>query len=280
MPLATSIELNPGPFKIAIFLHLYYVDLATEIAEYLSNISVPFDLFISTDTQEKEAAIRKHAIGGSGRNVEIRIVPNRGRDIAPKLITYAEILSKYELALFIHTKRSLHHSDLAEWRKVILWQLVGTKAIVNDILGLFSTFPELGIVAPKHFEPIFGNIKWGVNWEGARVLAERLGITLNQWVPIDFPSGSMFWVRPAALAPLLDLKLKIEDFEAEQGQQDGTLGHQLERLFYFACEKAGYRWLKVARPELFRDRSKIVHAVDTKDFERVLRSNLLQSHAR
>jgi lipopolysaccharide biosynthesis protein len=208
------------------------------------------------------------------------MVPNRGRDIAPKLITFSDIFPKYDLALLIHTKRSLHHSVLADWRKVILSQLLGTKTIVNDILGLFSTFPDLGIVAPKHFEPILGNIKWGVNWDGAKLLADRLSIKVNQRVPIDFPSGSMFWVRPAALAPLLDLKLRFEDFEAEQGQQDGTLGHQLERLFYFACEKAGYRWLKVARLELFKNRSKIIKASDLKDCERVMRSNLLQSHAR
>lgn len=280
LPLATTIGLGPGSFQIAVFLHLYYPDLTTEIAEYLSNIHVPFDLFISTDTREKEIAIRQHAISGNARNIEIRIVPNRGRDIAPKLIAFADIFPKYDLALLIHAKRSLHHSDLADWRKVILCQLVGTKAIVNDILGLFSAFPDLGIVAPKHFEPILGNIRWGVNWGGAKLLADRLGIKVNQRVPIDFPSGSMFWVRPAALAPLLDLKLKIEDFEPEQGQQDGTLGHQLERLFYFACEKAGYRWLKVARPELFRNRSNIIKASDLNDCERALRSTLLQSHAR
>jgi lipopolysaccharide biosynthesis protein len=280
LPLATNIGLNPGSFKIAVFLHLYYIDLATEIAEYLSNIPVPFDLFISTDTREKEIAIRKHSLSEKAQNLHIRMVPNRGRDIAPKLITFSDIFPKYDLALLIHTKRSLHHSVLADWRKVILSQLLGTKTIVNDILGLFSTFPDLGIVAPKHFEPILGNIKWGMNWDGAKLLADRLSIKVNQRVPIDFPSGSMFWVRPAALAPLLDLKLRFEDFEAEQGQQDGTLGHQLERLFYFACEKAGYRWLKVARLELFKNRSKIIKASDLKDCERVMRSNLLQSHAR
>ena len=119
-----------------------------------------------------------------------------------------------------------------------------------------------------------------MNWNGAKLLADRLDIKVEQRVPIDFPSGSMFWVRPAALVPLLNLKLKIEDFEAEQGQQDGTFGHQIEPLFYFACEKAGYRWLNVARPELFENRSTIVQAADIKDCERVLRCNLLQSHAR
>jgi O-antigen biosynthesis protein len=279
LPLAPSFNLQPGSLKIAVILHLYYVDLATEIADYLSNIRVPFDLFISTDSSEKEADIRQHAVSTMARNVEIRIVPNRGRDMAPKLIAFADVFGKYDLALFIHAKRSLHHSDLADWRTVILSQLVGSEVIVNNILGLFSNFSELGIVAPKHFEPIFSNIRWGVNWDGAKRLADRLGIAINQKVPIDFPSGSMFWARPTALTPLIDLKLRYDDFETEQGQQDGALGHQLERLFYFSCEKAGYSWLKVARPEFFKDRSKIVHASDKQGCETIMQSNLLRSHA-
>jgi O-antigen biosynthesis protein len=280
LPLSRELNLQPAALKVAVILHLYYVDLATEIAEYLSNIPVPFDLFISTDTREKVAAIRQHPLSRTARDIELRIVPNRGRDMAPKLITFADVFANYDVALFIHAKRSLHHSELAGWRTVILSQLVGTETIVNNILGLFSAFPDLGIIAPKHFEPIFSNIRWGINWQGAKLLADRLDVKVNKNVPIDFPSGSMFWARPAALAPLVDLKLGYEDFETERGQEDGALGHQLERLVYFSCEKAGYRWLKIAKPELFKEKSKIIHASDKQDCERLIQSNLLQSHGR
>jgi len=62
---------------------------------------------------------------------------------------------------------------------------------------------------------------------------------------LDITSGSMFWVRPAALKPLLDLNLSIDHFPAEYGQLDGTLAHAIERLFLFVCEKAGFTWAKV-----------------------------------
>ena len=279
LPLAPAVKLQSGSFTIAVILHLYYLELATEIAEYLSNIRCPFDLYISTDTPEKESALRQHLWSDMVQKIDIRVVPNRGRDIAPKLITFADIYVKYDVALFIHTKRSAHQSDLAGWRKFILSQLIGTEVIVENILGLFSTFPDLGIIAPKHFEPIFSDIRWGVNWKGAKQLADRLDIEVQERVPIDFPSGSMFWVRPAALLPLVRLNLSFEDFEPELGQKDGTLAHQLERFFLFACEKAGYRWLKVAQPQLFKDRSMIVHALSREDCKRILCSVLLKSHA-
>jgi lipopolysaccharide biosynthesis protein len=56
----------------------------------------------------------------------------------------------------------------------------------------------------------------------------------------DFPNGTMFWARPAALEPLFALNLAADDYPAEPLPKDGTLLHALERLLPFAAEKAGY----------------------------------------
>ena len=68
----------------------------------------------------------------------------------------------------------------------------------------------------------------------------------------------MFWARSAALQPLLDLNLSFEDFPDESGRIDGTLAHAIEHLYYFVCERAGFRWIKIAQPELFGDTPAIV----------------------
>ena len=154
----------------------------------------------------------------------------------------------------IHSKSSPHDHQLADWRHFLLSHLLGSRQIVQDILGLFHLLPDLGMVAPRHFEELHPAIGWGQNEDRSRALACRLGINLRPNAPIDFPSGSMFWARPAALRPLLEAGLQAEDFEEESGQLDGTLAHALERMFYLSCEKAGFSWLKIALPGLFKNR--------------------------
>ncbi|HEY6631710.1 MAG TPA: rhamnan synthesis F family protein, partial [Rhizobiaceae bacterium] len=82
----------------------------------------------------------------------------------------------------------------------------------------------------------------------ATPFATRMGIDLDKVSGIDFPSGSMFWARPRALRPLLDLNLLPSDFPDEQGQLTLTSAHAIERLFFLSSEAAGMKWLKVAIP--------------------------------
>ena len=70
----------------------------------------------------------------------------------------------------------------------------------------------------------------------------------------------MFWARPAALRPIRDLSLTIEDFPPEDGQNAGTIAHTIERVVLYACEAAGFGWLKVAAPAHFVHRRTILRA--------------------
>jgi lipopolysaccharide biosynthesis protein len=85
-----------------------------------------------------------------------------------------------------------------------------------------------------------------------------MGFTVSSDQFLDFASGSMFWARSAALRPVLDLRLRTTDFPPETGQIDGTTAHALERLLLYACEHAGFSWLKIANPSFFEDCATIV----------------------
>lgn len=234
-------------------MHLFYEDLAVEIRSYLDNIPFGIDIYVSTTDDFKASVIRKSFAGWTRGAVHVRIAPNRGRDIASKLVCFADVYARYEYLLFVHGKKSHHASALGPWRHFLLESLTGSPAVVASIFQAFATQSDLGIVAAQHFEPMRHWVNWGGNSQSASGLAARMGFKLNLEAPLDFPSGSMFWARSAALRPLLDLNLRESDFQEEGGQTDETLAHAIERLFFYVAEHAGYRWGKIARRELYED---------------------------
>ena len=160
--------------------------------------------------------------------------------------------------LHLHSKKSDHTPFLAPWRSFLFETLLGSPAVVASIMAAFARLPRLGMLAPLHYEAIRRWIGWNGNLPQARTLAARMGIVLQPGRALDFPSGSMFWARPAALRPLLDLGLGFEDFPDEGQQQDQTAAHAIERLFFYSCERSGHDWLKIADPVLHADPSAIV----------------------
>ncbi len=234
------------PPRVAVILHLFHTDLGIEFREPLENIPVPFDLFISTTDTKRARAIRASFKGWTQGTPEIRVFPNRGRDIGAKLSGFRDVYGAYDFVLFLHSKKSPHASTLDGWRRHLTNSLAGSPGIVSGIFEIFARRPAIGMISAHHFGPIASGIKWGPNLEAAESLANRMGIAIDPGVPLDMPSGSMFWTRTGALRPLLELDLSFDDFPIETGQVDGTLAHAIERLFFYVCERAGYAWIKIA----------------------------------
>jgi lipopolysaccharide biosynthesis protein len=231
--------------KIGIMCHMYHSDLFEQLKSAFENVRGA-DLHLTTTTDENAD---KLAVLFKRRPAYIYKVPNRGRDIAPKLITLGAAHDDYDLVLHLHTKRSI-----PEWLDHILKHLAGSRRIVSKIIAKFERERLLGVIAAPHYGPIEPWIRWGGNKPTAVRLASRMGIEASKLDPLDFPSGSMFWARPAAIRPLLDLGLTIEDFPKEPTPDDGTIGHAIERLFYIAAEHAGFSWHTVPQRRAFLDR--------------------------
>jgi len=244
--------------RIGVICHLYHTEIAREVLFYLRNLPLPADLFLSTDTAAKQAELQAIFAGWGQGKVEVRVTPNRGRDIAPKLVGFADAHAGCDLVLHLHSKISSHAAFLEPWRSYIFETLLGSPEIVRSILDAFARLPDLGMVAPQHYGAVRRWLGWNGNFDNAKTLASRMGLALSPRRALDFPSGSMFWARPAALRPLLDLHLSFDDFPAESKQQDHTPAHAIERLYFYSCERSGHTWLKVAQPALCLDTSTIV----------------------
>ncbi len=239
------------PLRVGLHGHFFYPELATDFMRKVAANRWPCHLLLSTDSQDKVAMLREATVGYDRGEVLIRVVPNRGRDLGPLLTAYAaEVASQYDIIGHLHAKRSLLIADarLGESWREFLWQhLLGDRHPIMDIiLDRFVTDENLGLVfaADPHLSD------WDANLAMATDLADRIGIRGPLPPFFDFPIGTMFWARAAALKPLLELKLGWDDYPPEPVPYDGTILHALERLLPFAARREGYGYATTHIPGL------------------------------
>jgi lipopolysaccharide biosynthesis protein len=110
--------------------------------------------------------------------------------------------------------------------------------MMDIIMQAFAADATLGLVFAE--DPHLND--WDENRVVADEFASRIGLRLPLPNHFDFPQGTMFWIRPQALRPLLDLHLDWNEYPPEPIPIDGTSLHALERLITFAAFHAGYRY--------------------------------------
>jgi len=235
----------PAANKAAVVAHVYYEDAWPDLAEALKRVTSPFDLIVTT-VAERERLIE--AIGRDFPEADIEVMENRGRDVRP-FISLLERgrLARYRYVCKVHGKKSLDGGRRtymgALWRRRLLFDLLAAPGLVETVIGQFERDPLVGMIGPRAYRMPNKHSSDGEAWMDNRTatleLAEKMGVPTHQF-RLDFFAGTMFWVRPEALAPLRVLRL-ADRFPEEKGLLDGGLEHALERLFSVAVMAAGYR---------------------------------------
>lgn len=216
--------------RLAVIVHLYYLDMWGQLEEGLSNINQYFDLYISVPVGYGDISI--DSVSKYHKNTNIVVVPNRGRDVLP-FVTIMNRIRKfnYDYILKLHTKKSKHRSDGSDWFNDIISNLLpDNQTKVCSILSRKDT----GIVGPKgHIVSLsyhMGSNKLKLVELISEIDKTRIDRYQENWSRYPFIGSTMFWARFDLLTPLLDLYLLPSDFESESGQIDGTLAHAIERL--------------------------------------------------
>lgn len=230
--------------SVGIHLHIFYEDLAEELSGYLKNMPFSYDLFISV-TNNNSLKICQEIFNNLPlcNKLDIKIAPNRGRDIAPFMSLFGEELQKYDYVAHLHTKKSIYNNDATlGWRDYLFKSLLGSKEKIQKIFTLLSKNNNYGIIYPQNYVllPYWANT-WLANKESARHWLSRIGINIFPKGYFDFPASSMFWAQSKAFSSLFQAGISFEDFPEESGQNDGTLAHTMERLFVLCSLQNGFK---------------------------------------
>ena len=243
-------NLESPKLRVVLHGHFHYTDHISEFLRAIAANDHQCELILTTTSTDKAADLRT-TLREFGSEADIRVVPNRGRDIGPYLAVLEEVVGRCDLLGHIHGKRSPQlDKEFADRWRVFLWQhLIGDKMPMIDIIKKAFTDDEtLGLVFPE--DPFL--IGWDKNLAIAQELAQRMQIRAPLPVSIESPIGMMFWSRPKALAPLLRLGLTSADYPNEPPPVDGTILHALERLLVSVAEDAGYHYATTYLPSFVR----------------------------
>lgn len=248
LPPPDAMTLNPSAplarvqLSVGVMAHVFYPDLLEELASQLAHMPLSYTLMVSV-VDEAAHARAKEVLSRLPQltTLHVRTVPNRGRDIAPLLVTFRDEILALDLLCHVHTKKSLYDGrEQTGWRQYLFGSLLGSRERLSWIFGMFQANLTLGMVYPESYTevPLWGHT-WLSNAEWGRELASRLGFGIDPTAYFDFPAGSMFWARTQALRPLFELDLRTDSFSPEQGQIDGTLQHAIERMLGLVCRHQG-----------------------------------------
>ncbi len=235
--------------KIAMVLHIYYIELAEFCRKYVESVPEYVDVFI-TVPDERRLKVAKAAFKDIPNKTEFRITGNIGRDVAPFIVGCRDVIENYELICKVHGKKVYQVKPMSlgeSWAYECFENLLGNRCITENIIALFENDPRLGIVSPPiphhgPYYPTIGKGEWGENYKIVEKLAKKLNINvdINRNKEPNAPLGSMFWVRTAALKPLFRHNWKYSDMPKEPIADDNTVLHGIERLYPFSAQEAGY----------------------------------------
>jgi lipopolysaccharide biosynthesis protein/ubiquinone/menaquinone biosynthesis C-methylase UbiE len=214
--------------SIALIIHVHFAHVWPDLVESVGNLlKRKPDIYITVTS----LALAR-MVNADFPDAVVEIVDNRSRDIRPFLILLKRIQPLgYAVVCKVHGKASLHRKDGDMLRQRSLNGLLSEVLLDN-----FLQHPEWGMLALQDSLLSHDNDSYmAANMTNVKAMADELG--LRSWRG-TFPAGSMFWFRPAALAPLL--RLSLDDFDIERGLADGTRAHAVERLFCSVCQASGY----------------------------------------
>ena len=222
---------------LAVVVHVYYSEVWAEIAHRLRLLGDDVDLYVTLAGVVRDFEV---TVLADFPAAHVMVVPNVGRDVLP-FITVARGLrrSGYTSVLKLHTKRSVHADDGAEFLAACLDDLVPSAEVAHQCRELVTSGGAALVGPQSRYYPLaihvwlnHGDLDWFLARRGHTPSA-----ALQHPSRFGFFAGTMFWANLDRVAECLDVP--VRKFQVERAQIDGTMAHALERLFAVVPELDG-----------------------------------------
>ncbi|MCR4655909.1 MAG: rhamnan synthesis F family protein [Lachnospiraceae bacterium] len=234
--------------ETAVFAHIFYVDRVDNSFEYLDHVPPQVRKYLTTSNPETYELIRGK-LSERDDKWSVRLIKNRGRDVGALWVSNAPLIKNYKYICFLHDKKTSGQTGNilnGDYYHYNVWEnCLKNTDYINNVLYTLSETPKLGFLSPPF--PIFFDYKGllGGEWTNCYDVTLELAKDLNIKADIrtdkpPFAFSNSFWARTDALMPLVDRKLRFEDFPAEPLPIDGSISHAIERIYIYSAQSQGY----------------------------------------
>ena len=235
-----SDTLLPKSVKCAIHVHVYYLDIADEILNLLSKDELFQSKIFFTVTSDSDKKILSNLVEQYCiKNYSVLVVENRGRDLRPLFSDLSHLWHEFDYLCHLHSKKSPHTNFGDSWRSYLIKNLIGTPSVVSSIIKFLQENEDVAIAYPKNYSAIQ---EFLLGMKNSKRIAKILKqLNLGSIEQIDFPAGSMCWIRTAHYREQIKILKTVLRYEEENGQRDNTTAHALERLLTLIPHKMGFK---------------------------------------
>lgn len=228
--------------KIAVILHLFYMNSWQEIYSYIRMLKGYKTDFYITYAQDFHDDAVLEQIRRDIPNVHLVGLPNQGFDVGPFLeVLHTLPLENYDIVYKLQSKGTARPKlymygqifKKRDWFLNLYRGLFGffrTRKVINLLAG----DNKIGLVAAKNL--IICDPRHKQNMTRA-IAEEKLGLKVPR--NYHFVAGTCFAIRASLLKPIQDLQLRLDDF-AETQRGTFSLAHAMERIICAIVETAGY----------------------------------------
>ncbi|MBO1041465.1 rhamnan synthesis F family protein [Brucella pituitosa] len=253
---SAPMTVHRGDPKAVVVCHCHYVEVIDELIDALDRLPDGCEVHITASSPE---VLTNFKLRWVRKNVPLFLVgiDNWGRDVRPFTFAIQNLKLPHDIpVLKLHGKRSLYSPAGDSWRKDLLNSLLPSEEAINHYIDLFKTNPKLGMLGtPGSY---VSNLEyWGSNKNTVKALLAKHSIALSD-DDLGFYAGTMYWIRSQCAETALS-DIRIQDFEKEASQRDGTLAHALERSIPMTLRAKGWEMMEVGsdkllNPDLVRKR--------------------------
>ena len=190
---------------LAVVVHVYYSEVWAEIAHRLRLLGDDVDLYVTLAGVVRDFEV---TVLADFPAAHVMVVPNVGRDVLP-FITVARGLrrSGYTSVLKLHTKRSVHADDGAEFLAACLDDLVPSAEVAHQCRELVTSGGAALVGPQSRYYPLaihvwlnHGDLDWFLARRGHTPSA-----ALQHPSRFGFFAGTMFWANLDRVAECLDV---------------------------------------------------------------------------